>query len=108
MNIYDLIAKTKKISAQFPQQYQKHEYFMDMVEEVGELAQAMLIVDKRKTTNDPTKQKSIEDIADALADVLINVFMLAEAYKIDLPQEYSEMLNRLQKRVDNGEFVKHE
>lgn len=104
MDMNDLITKTKKTSLRFPVQYDRNEIFMDMMEEAGELAQAMLITSKRKTTNDSSKQKTVEDIADALCDTLYNIFLLADAYHLDLPREYEQMLARLNVRLDNGEF----
>jgi len=104
MDTYELIEKTKKIASQFPIQLNKHELFIDLAEELGELAQAILITDKRKITNDPKKQKSIADISDALCDALYDIFLLADTYKIDLPEEYQKMLVQMQQRFDTGEF----
>ena len=44
------------------------------------------------------------DIADALADILFDMVMLADEYEIDLEKEYGEMLGRLEARIDGGEF----
>lgn len=104
MDFYELIEKTRKVNSGFAIQYEKNELFLDLVEETGELAQAMLISSGRKITNDPNKQKTVEDVADALCDVMYNVLMIAEAYELDLPKEYNNMLQRLQKRMDEGEF----
>ena len=64
----------------------------------------MLIVEKVKMTNDPSKRRTVEDIADALCDVLYAVVLLARDYDLDLLTEYEHMLERLEKRLDSGEF----
>ena len=46
-----LVDQTKKIAAQFPHHYTKQNRMLDTVEEVGELAQAILMVEKIKTSN---------------------------------------------------------
>lgn len=99
-----LIQRTVGISKTFPTQYDKRDYMIDLAEEVGELAQAVLIVEKRKITNDPAKKRTVEDIADGLCDVMYDVIMLAERYGIELDEEYEEMLSRLEKRLEGGEF----
>lgn len=100
----ELIKKTHELNDSFSHQMSKQDRMIDLVEEVGELAQAMLIVDKRKKTNDPSKQKTKADIADALCDVFYDLIMLSKNYDIDLPSEYTSMLARLKARVDGGEF----
>ena len=99
-----LVDQTKKIAAQFPHHYTKQNRMLDTVEEVGELAQAILMVEKIKTSNDPAKQRTVDDIADALCDVLYNLILLSRDYNIDYATEYQSMLTRLQSRLDKGEF----
>lgn len=102
----ELIEMTRHVNATFEHQMDARDRMLDLVEEVGELAQALLIVEGRKKTNDPAKQKTKEDIADALCDVLYNLIILSQDYKLDLPSEYQAMLDRLQVRVAQGEFSK--
>ena len=99
-----LIDRTMTLDRRFPKQYSKEEGFMDLVEEVGELAQAMLISSGAKFTNDPTKQRSIEDVEDALCDVLFQVIRLAELHGIDLTISYPKVLNHIEERFTKGEF----
>ncbi len=100
----NIIDNTRKIVETFPQKMGVEERFIDLVEEVGELAQAILITRGKKYTNDPRKQKTIEDVADALSDILFNLIVLADGLEIDLEREYQQMLKRLQERLDKGEF----
>lgn len=99
-----LIEKTKELSAKFPSQYDKRSRLIDLMEEVGELAQAVHIVEGFKKTNDPAKVRTVEDVADGLCDVLYELILLARDYELDLEQEYSQMLTRLEKRLEGGEF----
>ena len=104
MDFGKLIKDTSELNKKFTKKFDKRDRMLDLVEEVGELAQAMMIVDRRKFTNDPQKKRTKADIADALGDVLYDLILLAEDYEIDLEQEYSEMLDRLKDRVKKGEF----
>lgn len=103
-----LIDQTNQLAIQFPRHYTKQERLVDALEELGELAQAILIVEKIKTTNDPTKQRTVKDIADALSDVLYALILISQDYQLDYPREYQEMLTRLQTRLNQGEFKAHE
>lgn len=100
----DLQAQTKKLSGSFDRKFGKVERALDLVEEVGELAQAILISEKIKLTRDPNKQRTKTDVADALSDILYDLFMLSEDYQLDLSLEYSKMLEALKSRIDSGEF----
>lgn len=101
----ELIKRTRELTRRFGKQLDKRDRLLDLVEEVGELAQAVLIVEKRKTMKDPAKQRAVEDVADAICDSLFDLIMLAEEYGLDLGKEYGEMLDRLEKRLDSGEFT---
>ena len=103
-DIQDLVKQTKDLSSKFPNQYDKRSRLIDLVEEVGELAQAVHIVEGFKTTQDPAKQKTVADVADAICDILYELILLSQDYDLDLGVEYREMLQRLDKRVDAGEF----
>lgn len=104
-DFYQLIEKTVEVSKKFSTQYSKQDRVMDLMEELGELSQAVLVVEKKKITNNPNKQKTTADIADALADMLYAMIMLADQYQIDLPAEYEQVLEQFQKRIAKGEFT---
>ena len=108
MNFKQLIFKTKELSHRFPNRYTKQERLLDVMEEAGELAQAVLVVENIKTTNDPKKQKTISDIADAISDILFALINLAEDYQLDIVSEYKNMLTRLEKRLNQGEFDRNQ
>ena len=73
MKLEEIIEQTTRLNSRFEKKFDKKDRVLDLVEEVGELAQAILIVEKRKLTRDPLKQKRTEDIADALADILFDL-----------------------------------
>lgn len=100
----EIITRTKKLDKIFPHKFDERDRFMDLVEEVGELSQALQITSKRKYSSDPKKQKTIEDVSDALCDVMYDLLLLADMRGIDLESEYTQMLDRLEKRVKEGEF----
>ena len=103
MNLKDLTQKSKKISQMFPKKFQwgNKERLIDLVEEVGELANAILVEEKNKPKRVLHKGNSI---ADALCDILFDLLLLADYYRIDLGKEYVEMLKRLKRRIKRGEF----
>jgi NTP pyrophosphatase (non-canonical NTP hydrolase) len=104
MDFQRLIEETKKIRKRFQKEssnFDKRDRVLDLVEEVGELANAVLIVEKRKKKN-ITRSKS--DIADAISDILFDLIILAEDYQIDLLADYERMLKALKTRIDKGEF----
>lgn len=103
MGLKKLTKKSKKLSHQFPKKFQWEvkERFIDLVEEVGELANAILIEEKNKPKRVLHPGNSI---ADALCDILFDLLLLADYYGIELEEEYLEMLKRLEARIKKGEF----
>jgi NTP pyrophosphatase (non-canonical NTP hydrolase) len=104
-----LIQKTRDIRKRFEENgavYSKKDRVLDAMEELGELAQAVLISEGTKVSNDPHKQRTKADIADALADILFALVHIADDYEIDFFAEYEAMLKRLQTRLDKGEFTR--
>ena len=104
MDIKKLSDWTIKINSRFKKEFSKEGRALSLVSEVGELADAMLEHEggKEKGTR---KAKDKEEIADALADILYNLFILSWHYNIDLGNEYENMLSGLDKRFKSGEFV---
>ena len=78
-----------------------------MMSEVGELADAMLEYEggKEKKTRGA---KGREEVADALADILYNIFLIANHYGVDLDDEYGRVLKEVEKRLEGGDFVEGE
>lgn len=101
MNLKQLTEKTVKVTKQFPKEWNQDTRFFDLVEEVGEIANAILVKKGEKPKATLHKGNSLED---ALADTLFDVILLAHQYGIGLEKEYLKMLKKLEKRIKSGEF----
>lgn len=95
--------ETISIVKRFPFLDKKEHRFLDLAEEVGELATAMMYFEKWKKGKHKGKYVK-KDIADALADILFDLFVMAELYGLDLENEYKKMIARLKARAKKGEF----
>ena len=80
--------------------FSRQERFIDLVEEVGELANAMLA--ERGAKHEKRKKA---DIDDSLCDILFNLIVLADNYGIDLKEAYHRMLDELEERIRNRDFA---
>ncbi|MBL7159724.1 hypothetical protein ISS85_04565 [Candidatus Microgenomates bacterium] len=94
-----LINEVLKVNKKFPQAMSKEGRFIDLVEEVGELANAILVTEKHKS-----KKCMRAEIADSFADILYDLIVLADLYELDLEEEIKAMLKRLEKRIKKKEF----
>ena len=74
--------------------------FIALVEEVGEIANALMLEHGDK----PGEVRRAE-LADSICDALFDLFLLAKAYGIDLNKEYGVLLGQLRKRFKDGKFV---
>lgn len=100
MNFKDLSETTKKVVKVFPGKRWKPEVrTLDLVEEVGELANAILVKEKHKG-----KKRAKTDLADSIVDILFDLILLADYYKVDIDKEYSKMIKELKKRQKRKEF----
>ena len=101
MNLKQLAEKTVKLTKKFPRKWDKNTRFVDLVEEIGEIANAILVKEGQKPKKTLHPGNSLPD---ALADTLFDLLLLAYQHGIDLEKEYLEMLKRLEKRIKSGEF----
>jgi NTP pyrophosphatase (non-canonical NTP hydrolase) len=104
MDLKQLQQKTVEIQKRFPTNFSKEEMIMDLAEELGELSQAVLIVEKIKVTNDENKRRSIEDVANALGDIMFDLLVMADKYGLDMETEYLKVMKELTGRIEQGEF----
>jgi len=100
----DIQKKTEKIIKKF-QEIEKNPWgpeaiVLDLVEEVGELANAVLVREKYKSI----KRKKSE-LKDSIADILYALVRLANYYNINIKDEYMKMLKKLEERLEKGEFT---
>lgn len=99
-SLNQLVIQTKNLVKKFPGPHWNPETrFVDLVEEIGELANAILVKENKKS-----KQRQKSEIADSLCDSIFNIFMLADIYKVDLDKEYQQVLKQVEKRIKAGKF----
>lgn len=105
MDFKKLVDDTLLLSDKFKTKLGKQGRMIDLMEEVGELANAMLMVDGRKTSGNPAKQRTKEDIADALADILYDLILLSKHYDIKLDEVYPRMLEEMNNRFEKKDLT---
>lgn len=79
--------------------WEPEQFFMDLVEEVGELANALLCVRGAKFAH---RQKA--DLGDSFFDVLFDLLLLADRMGVDLDAEWERGLTTFARRLESGEF----
>ena len=95
-----LVKRTREIAAlKKSNTFSIEARFIDLVEEVGELANAILGKEGHKD-----KKRIRADLADSVADILWDLIFIAEYYKIDIEKEYFVMCDQLEKRIQEKEF----
>lgn len=100
MNLNEAVEKTQKIVEKMPgEKWGVYQRFNDLVEEVGELANAIQVREGWKTKN-----RSKAELVDSVCDVLYSVFAIAAIYKIDLDKEYPKVLKHIEARRKKGDF----
>lgn len=103
MNKYNLnkaIEDTEELAKKMPNEgWTIHTRFLELVEEVGELANAI-----QTTEGFKSKKRQKSQLIDSVCDVLFELLMIASIYKIDLDKEYPEVLKHIDKRRKSGEF----
>jgi NTP pyrophosphatase (non-canonical NTP hydrolase) len=82
-----------------PPKWEVHQRFVDLVEEVGELANAIQTEEGYKS-----KSRKKSDLVDSICDVLYEIFSIAAFYNIDLDKEYPKVLKEIDGRRKKGDF----
>lgn len=100
MKLNEAVAETKKVKDQMPGgPWGIYQIFNDLVEETGELANAIQVKEGWKTKN-----RVKTELVDSVCDVLYSVFLVADNYKINLEKEYPKVLEQLKQRIKTGDF----
>lgn len=76
-----------------------HTRFVELVEEVGELANAIQTDEGYKS-----KKRKKSEVINSVCDILFEILLIADHYHIDLDKEYPEVLKEIETRRKNGEF----
>ena len=95
----ELTEKTRVVARKFPKQWSAPIRFIDLVEEVGELANALL-----GEWHEKPDSGIRSEIEDSLCDILYDLILISHDFDIDLKKSYLKMLKDLDKRVESGEF----
>lgn len=92
---------TEKVTSKMPgnNSWTIHNKLTELVEEVGELANAIQTDEGFKS-----KKRKKSDLVDSVCDVLFEVLNIAAHYKVDLDKEYPKVLKQIDDRRKNGEF----
>lgn len=100
-NFNQAIKDTKKVVDRMPKKKKWPAYarFVELVEEVGELANAIQTEEGYKT-----KKRRKSEVNNSICDILFEILLLAEIYKIDLDKEYPSVLKEIDDRRKSGEF----
>ena len=101
LTLNQAIKETEKVCRKFPnlKKWNSHHRFAELVEEVGELANAIQTTEGYKSNK---RRKS--EVVDSICDILYEVLMMASMYNVDLDKEYPKVLKQLEKRIKAGEF----
>lgn len=97
----ELKIKTHEIASQMPnnKEWDVHHRFVELVEEVGELANAIQTEEGYKSSK---RKKS--DVTNSVCDILFEILLIADHYNIDLDKEYPAVLQEIDMRRKNGDF----
>ena len=101
LTLNQAIKETERVCRKFPnpKKWTTHHRLAELVEEVGELANAIQTTEGYKSS----KRKKSE-VTDSICDILYEVLMMASMYNVDLDKEYPKVLKQLEKRIKAGEF----
>lgn len=94
-----IIAETREAGKRFPNQWDLKTHYIDLVEEVGELGNAVLV----ESGNKSEKRRRAE-LKDSFADVLFELILMADEANIDLEEVLTTMLKELKVRQENNEY----
>ena len=93
-NLKKYIKESSKLDKGFKNRWSIETRIVNLAEEVGELAHDVLVVEKKK------KDKMLgPSIGIGLANILYEIFLIADHYKIDLDSDWQKFLNAMPRWV---------
>lgn len=99
LTLNQAVKETQECYSRFPQKWPIHARLADLMEEVGELANAIQVQEGYKS-----KKRKKSDLINSVCDVLYSVFLVASHYNIDLDKEYPLVLKEIDDRRKSGGF----
>lgn len=94
-----LINEVIEVGKKFPNKWDLKTHYIDLVEEVGELGNAVLI----KTGSKSNKRQRAE-LNDSFADVLFELILMSDEAEVNLEEVLTQMLKELKVRQENKEY----
>ena len=88
--IKQLISEVIEAGARFPNRWDLKTHYIDLVEEVGELGNAILVESGSKS-----KKRQRAELQDSFADVLFELILTADEAKVDLEKVLTHPLPQL-------------
>ena len=100
LTLNQAIENTKKVNRKMPNDnWTIHNRFTELVEEIGELANAIQTDEGFKS-----KKRKKSEVVDSVCDVLFELLLIATYYNMDLEKEYPKVLKQIDERREAGEF----
>lgn len=100
MSLKEMTKITQEVVSKFDNpNWSPETWALDLVEEVGELCNAILIRQGHKHV-----KRARADLANSLCDILFDLLMLSAVYNMDLEEEYQQMIVELEERMKHKEF----
>jgi len=97
--LQQLIVEVLEVGSNFPNKWDLKTHYIDLVEEVGELGNAILV-----ESGDKSMKRKRAELNDSFADVLFELIMMANEAGVDLEEALSTMLAELRVRQENREY----
>ena len=94
-----IIQEVLEAGDRFPNKWDLKTHFIDLVEEVGELGNAVLI-----KTGSKSRKRQRAELKDSFADVLFELILMADEAGVDLEEVITQMLSELKVRQDNEDY----
>ena len=95
MRLNEAIAETKKVKDKMPgKTWGIYQRLNDLVEETGELANAIQVKEGWKTKN-----RAKAELVNSVCDVLYSILLIAERYNLDLEKEYPSVLSEIEGQI---------
>jgi len=100
MKLNEATRETKKVAQHMQgEKWGVYQRFSDLIEEVGELANAIQVKEGWKT-----KKRSKLEVVNSICDVLYELLLIADYFDVNLEREYPKVLEEIDKRRKKGEF----
>ena len=94
-----LMTEVIEAGEKFPNKWDLKTYYVDLVEEVGELGNAVLI-----ETGSKSRKRQRSELKDSFADIFFVLILMANKAGIDLEAVLRQMLLELKVRQENKDY----